>query len=114
LSREEGLSSLTKQKDLADRPVVENIMRFLWEFDEHRYDQSRVRVQLAFGILLILYMGLRPGEFTESRAHKGSNEGLHWVDVTAMLIPGHQGKRIWLAQLRIRNRKGQRNRQDKT
>ncbi|KAM0719003.1 hypothetical protein Q7P37_004908 [Cladosporium fusiforme] len=114
LSREEGLSSLTKCKDLADRPVVENILRFLWEFDEHRYDQSRVRVQLAFGILLILYMGLRPGEFTESRAHKNSNEGLHWGDVTIMLIPGPDGTRIWLAQLRIRNRKGQRNREDKT
>jgi hypothetical protein len=31
-----------------------------------------------------------------------------------MLIPGQKGKRIWLAQLRIRNRKGQRNREDKT
>lgn len=105
---------MTKSKDLADRPVVENVLRFLWEFDEHRYDQSRIRVQLAFGILLILYMGLRPGEFTESRAHKNSNEGLHWGDVTIMLIPGPDGTRIWLAQLRIRNRKGQRNREDKT
>ncbi|KAM0714188.1 hypothetical protein Q7P37_009975 [Cladosporium fusiforme] len=90
LSREEGLSSLTKCKDLADRPVVENILRFLWEFDEHRYDQSRVRVQLGS---------------PSPRAHKNSNEGLHWGDVTIMLIPGPDGTRIWLAQLRIRNRK---------
>lgn len=93
--------------------MVENILTFLWKYDEFTYDQSRQRVQLALAILITTYMGLRPGEQTESNAHVGSNEGLHWGDVTMFLIPGEQGKRIWLAQIRVRNRKGNRQREDK-
>lgn len=114
IAKREGLVSVSRKKSLADRTVVENILNFLWKYDEFKYDQSRQRVQLALAILITTYMGLRPGEQTESNAHQGSNEGLHWGDITLFVIPDEHGKRIWLAQIRVRNRKGNRQREDKT
>lgn len=60
----------------------------------------------------MLYIGLRPGEFLESNAHRRSNEGLHWGDVLFMLVPLENKQRIWRVQLRMRNRKNQRDRED--
>jgi hypothetical protein len=39
-------------------------------------------------------MGLRPGEIVESDAHQGSDEGLHYGDMTMLLIPWAIGERL--------------------
>ena len=72
-----------------------------------------MRVQVALSILIMHFVGLRPGEFVESSAHRGSNEGLHWGDVNIMMIPNREGAPLFVAQLQIRNRKGRRDREDK-
>jgi len=104
----EGLSTKEKPKALADGPVVIDILRYLWIHDEYEYPHPRMRLQLAFSILVMHFVGLRPGELVESTAHQGSNEGLLWKDVDIMMIPNREGAPLFVAQLRIRNRKGRR------
>jgi len=47
----------------------------------------------------MLYIGLRPGEFIESIAHRNSNKGLHWKDVQFVIVPDHDGQPIWRVEL---------------
>lgn len=108
---QEGLSTKARAKVIADRPVVMDIIRFLWTRDEYNYHHPRMRVQIALAILLMHYTGLRPGEYVESSSHRGTNEGLHWKDVNFRMIPDSRGMPLFVAQLQIRNRKGRRDRE---
>ncbi len=110
----EGLSTKARVKHLADRLVVRDLLTYLWTLDEYEYQHPRMRVQVGFSLLMMHYMGLRPGEFTESTAHVGSNEGLLWKDLEIRIIPDANGMPLFTAQVSIRNRKGARDREDKT
>ena len=72
----ENLSSKARQKRLAGPPMVKDILSFLWTIDEAEFPHLRIRPQIALSLLIMLYIGLRPGEFLESTAHRGSNQGL--------------------------------------
>lgn len=85
----------------------------MWRLDEAEYNHPRVRPQIALSLLLMLYIGTRPGEFVESNAHRNSNEGLHWRDVQFMMVPDRNGQPIWRVELQMRNRKHDREREDK-
>lgn len=106
------LSTKPREKWLAGPAVVSDVLRFLWELDEYEFPHPRMRPQLALS-LLILYIGLRPGEFAESKAHVGSNEGLHWGDVQFMMLPGRDQQPLWRVKITLRNRKNERGREDR-
>lgn len=108
LPENESLSTNARDEALADGPVVVHILRFLWMYDEQAVLHPRIRVQLAFSILIMHCLGLRPGERGKSKAHHGSREGLLWKDIDIEIIPGNKGAPLFAAQLRIRNRKGRR------
>lgn len=110
---EERLSTKSRPKHLADSATVIDIVRFLWERDELEFANSRMRVQLAFGIVFMLFTGVRPGELCESSAHRKSNEGLHWGDVTLMVLCDRGREPLFFAQFRIRNRKNKRGQEHK-
>jgi hypothetical protein len=113
IKRDEGLSSKARPKGLADNNVTRDVLQFIWDLDEYHYDHPRVRVQIATAILILHLIGLRPGEIVESRAHKDTNEGLHYGDMDMTLMTNESGERLWRIHFRIRNRKGQRDRDDK-
>ncbi|SMR54981.1 unnamed protein product [Zymoseptoria tritici ST99CH_1E4] len=49
----EGLSTKARKKALADLPVIEDVLDFLWQRDEFVYKHPRIRIQIATGILCI-------------------------------------------------------------
>ena len=91
---------------------MKDVLYFMWALDEFEFNHPRVRPQIALSLLLMLYIGLRPGEFVESNAHRGSNEGLHWGDVQFMMIADCNGQPLWRVELKMRNRTHDRNRED--
>jgi len=105
-----GASTKGRPKPLANIQVVKDVLYFLWACDEYVFKHSRVRVQLSFAILVMAYQGLRPGEFVESSAYRGSNEGLKYRDITLTAILSEGGIR-WVLQVTIRNRKNHRNKE---
>ncbi|SMR57364.1 unnamed protein product [Zymoseptoria tritici ST99CH_3D1] len=101
----EGLSTKARKKALADLPVIEDVLDFLWQRDEFVYKHPRIRIQIATGILCIWYMGVRTGEFTEN-ACSLPNEGLLWKDFNISLI--YDSSPTFHIQVQLRNRKGRR------
>ena len=77
MPRSEQLSTKVREKWLASPPVVKDILHFMWVLDKHEFNHPRVRLQITLSMLILLYSGLRPGEFVESSAHRCSNDGLH-------------------------------------
>lgn len=60
-------------------------------------------------ILLFLYQGLRPGEFTECSSLRGKNQGFIYGDFALMLLPQPAGcESRWVLRVTIRNRKNHR------
>lgn len=105
ITPEYGASTKGRPKPLADLRVARDVLYFLWACDENSTKHPRVRVQLSFAILLLLYQGLRPGEFVQSSAHRKSNEGLKYRDVTLTAIPCKDGNMRWALRVKIRNQK---------
>ncbi|TKA23571.1 hypothetical protein B0A54_17771 [Friedmanniomyces endolithicus] len=109
---DEGLSTKPRPKALADGPVVQDILRYLWVHDEFDYQHPRMRVQLTLAVYVLHYLGLRPGELVESSAHTGSNQGLWYKDLTVFAYPDTAGRARSVVQPTIRNRKNRRDRED--
>nr|OQO31360.1 hypothetical protein B0A51_03355 [Rachicladosporium sp. CCFEE 5018] len=109
----EKLTYKSREKSIADGRAVGDILFFLWELDEQVFRHPRVRLQLSTLMLLMRFMGSRPGELVESAAHSGLNEGLHWGDINLELLVDRDGTPCWVAHIRIRYRKGKRGQEDK-
>lgn len=75
-----------RPKPLANKPVVADLLHFLWACDEKEFSHSRVRLQISLAMLWMLFLGLRPSEFVESSAHRKSNEGVQYKDLTLLSI----------------------------
>ncbi|KAJ5055093.1 hypothetical protein J3E72DRAFT_178899, partial [Bipolaris maydis] len=106
LPRTEGLSTKAYDKPLAPLNVSKDVIRFLWVCDEYQFQHPRVRLQLAFSILMLTLMGMRPGEFIESSNWKESNEGLLYRDVK--LLRSSEADGGFMLHVQLRNRKGHR------
>ena len=103
----EGASTSGRAKPLASVEVAKHLLHFLWG--------SRIRLQLSFAILVMMYQGLRPGEFIECSSQRGLNEGFTYQDFALQAQPGSHGeKRRWVLQITVRLRKNHRgNQRDK-
>jgi hypothetical protein len=61
-------------------------------------------VQFSFWLHVTCIWGLRTGEMTESSTHRGSNEGVHYGDVTFSLV--RRGDELaYEIKIELRNRK---------
>ncbi|PPJ60936.1 hypothetical protein CBER1_08602 [Cercospora berteroae] len=104
---EKGASLKSKPRSLANRPVVLDLLHFLWARDEYHFRHPRQRLQLSLQVMLMFYLGGRPGEFVESSAYSGSNEGLLYKDLQFIIVKRGNKKRILLL-VKIRLQKGRR------
>jgi hypothetical protein len=82
-------------------------MRFIWVCDEYEYSHPRVRLHVAFSLIILVFMGSRPGEFVESGGWKNSNEGLQYGDVE-LIRRSTESYHGYVLEVRMRNRKGHR------
>ncbi|KAH7047635.1 hypothetical protein B0J12DRAFT_756324, partial [Macrophomina phaseolina] len=82
----EGATTKGAPKPMATWAVVEDLLYYLWACDEHVFKHPRMRLQLAWSIILSAYAGLRPGEFIESSRYRGTNQGLKYGDVEIFWI----------------------------
>ncbi|KAI7489735.1 hypothetical protein KC357_g2124 [Hortaea werneckii] len=113
IRQKECLSTKSRPKSLADGPVVRDVLHYLWALDEYEYSHPRMRIQTSLAILVLYYLGLRPGELVESSAHNGSNEGIWYGDLDIRMKANAEGQREFTVQLLVRNRKGRRGREDR-
>ncbi|KAF1352467.1 hypothetical protein BDV97DRAFT_282815, partial [Delphinella strobiligena] len=109
LANEFGASTKGRPKPLANMDVVQDLLHFLWACDEYTFRHPRVRVQLSFSLLILAYLGLRPGEFAVSSMNRDTNEGLKYKDVCLYLVPWSDGQTKIVMSIKIRNRKNHRN-----
>lgn len=100
-----GASTKGRPKPLADVDLDRDVLYFLWVCDEYVFEYSRLRIQLAFAVLLLVYLGLRPGDFTESSAWRKSNEDLIYKDIELSAILCKDGLVRLVLKLNIKNRK---------
>lgn len=104
------VSTKTRTKEVALWADSEEIVTFLWCCDEYVYIHPRIPIQLTWYTIVCSIWGLRPGEISESSAHRGSNEGLLYKDIRLFLCPHKQsGKLRYQLHIQLRNRKFQRN-----
>ncbi|KAF4556065.1 Hypothetical protein D9617_1g079400 [Elsinoe fawcettii] len=112
----ENASTKAKEKPLASPEVVIDVIDFLWRFDEYAFktEAPRWRLQISFALLLMLFFGLRPGEFTDNRSdnkRKDENDtlaigdGFKYGDFEPIAIAQDGGIR-WVLKVRLRLRKG--------
>ncbi|KAF2872039.1 hypothetical protein BDV95DRAFT_493419 [Massariosphaeria phaeospora] len=80
-----NVSTKAKEKSLALSRDSEEILNFLWRYDEYTFAHPRIMIQLTFWLLISSIWGLRPGEVVESSCHRLSNEGLKYKDITFSL-----------------------------
>jgi hypothetical protein len=80
----------------------------MWVCDEYQFAYLRARLQLAFSIVLMTYLGSRLGEIIESAAWKHSNEGLLYGDITLVRFQNEE-YRGFLLYVKLRNQKGHHN-----
>lgn len=86
----------------------DEIQYYVWNYSERVYLHPRTMVQFSLWLAIVTAWGVRPGELVESSSHRGSNEGIHYGDITFSLA-------IWESILRyemaiaLRNRKFCRN-----
>lgn len=111
----EGASTSGRAKPLASVELAKHLLHFLWVCDEYIFKHPRIRLQLSFAILVMMYQGLRPGEFNECSSQRGLNEGFTYQDFALQAQPGSHGeKRRWVLQITVRLRKNHRgNQRDK-
>jgi hypothetical protein len=69
-------------KPVAPLLVAKDLIQFAWACDEYQFAHPDARLQLAFSIILMTYLGNRPGKIIKSDAWKHSNEGLLYGDIT--------------------------------
>ena len=74
------LSGRKRAKLLVTSEDVENLMAYLWKHDFHDYKHERMRVQMAFALILFSATGARVGTINESTMYRDSNEAL-WYKV---------------------------------
>lgn len=110
MPRTENLSTRAYKKPIAPLAVTQDLVRFLLACDEYESPHSRIVVQLIFSLLLLTFMGSRPGEVIESVGWKDSNEGLLYGDVIVMRQDDADYTGFAL-QLCLHNRKGHRSNQ---
>ncbi|WPH01245.1 Hypothetical protein R9X50_00408200 [Acrodontium crateriforme] len=108
----EMLTTHARPKLLADGPVVRDVLHYFWVCDEYTYEHPRTRAQITFAIVVMHYLGLRPGEIVESTAHRRTNEGIHYRDLKILMFADEVGHRRFAIKLHVRNRKGRRDRDD--
>ncbi|KAL5372751.1 hypothetical protein DPSP01_013267 [Paraphaeosphaeria sporulosa] len=101
----EGLCTKTQEKPLATFEVSNDLQHFGWKCDEYEYKHPRCRSQVLFAILLLLYIGMRPGEIVESQAWLGCNDGLLYRDLSLYRQIGEEYNGLVL-HVKLRNRKG--------
>jgi hypothetical protein len=65
-------------------------------------------VQFSFWLQVTCIWGLRTGEFLESSTHRGSNEGVHYGDITFSLVR-KRNELTYEVKIQLRNRKFNRN-----
>lgn len=99
----EGASWSADPKGLANFIVVEDIINYLWTCDEHIFKHPRERLQLAFAILVLGSLGMRPGELVQSNLYPGSNDGLKYKDCS--LFVDRDGKITMLIRRRLMKKK---------
>ncbi|KEQ83187.1 hypothetical protein M438DRAFT_336521 [Aureobasidium pullulans EXF-150] len=108
----EGASTSGRAKPLASVELAKHLLHFLWVCDEYIFKHPRIRLQLSFAILVMMYQGLRPGEFIECSSQRGLNEGFTYQDFALQAQPGSHGeKRRWVLQITVRLRKNHRGNQ---
>lgn len=105
MTRYEGLSTKGRPKSLANQQTVVDILYFLWACDTQDLGHERNRVQLSLSVLIMIYLGLRPGEMVESSNYVGSNEGILYKDLTFVVTYDDSGNPVYVCMIRIRNRK---------
>lgn len=110
LTRTEGVSTKVRPKAIADAPVIQDLLSFLWQYDEKDLF-PRVRLQIATALSFLWYLGLRTGELLESRGASLKNEGVLWKDVHIYKVEV-DGVARFHAQIHVRNRKGKKGRED--
>ncbi|KAF2278993.1 uncharacterized protein EI97DRAFT_440482 [Westerdykella ornata] len=108
LVNEGKISTKARHKPVAPFAVAEDLVTFLWKADEYEFLHSRIRLQLAFLIVILALVGCRLGEVVESTAYAGSNEGLHYKDfqLGRKSTTAYTG---YFLLVRLRCRKGVRN-----
>ncbi|KAF2680670.1 hypothetical protein K458DRAFT_256458, partial [Lentithecium fluviatile CBS 122367] len=104
LGTTEGASTKKRSKPVAFYKDAEDTLSYLWRCDEYQYQHPRIRIQITWSILLEAFYGLRPGEMIESSTHRGSNEGIHYGDIT-LALTRHEGALRYQIEIRLRNRK---------
>jgi hypothetical protein len=105
---EKGASTATRHKSLAYGLDTDEIQFYVWNCSERVYLHPRTMVQFSFWLDIVTAWGLRTGEITESSSHRGSNEGVHYGDVTLSLALW-QGVMRYQIKIALRNRKFCRN-----
>ncbi|KAF2010522.1 hypothetical protein BU24DRAFT_319010, partial [Aaosphaeria arxii CBS 175.79] len=99
-----GASTAARPKSVAHAPDAENIRYYMWNCHERVYKHPRCMIQLSFWLHIAAIWGLRTGETTESSSHRGSNESIHYGDITLSLVPWNGNLRYQL-KIALRNRK---------
>ena len=82
-----------------------DVLYFLWACDTQDLGHNRNRLQLSLSILLMIFLGVRPGEFVESSNYIKSNEGLLYKDLTIVVSFDERGDPVYVCMIRLRNRK---------
>ncbi|KAF2226738.1 hypothetical protein BDZ85DRAFT_256687 [Elsinoe ampelina] len=108
LPRRKMCSTKRLAKAVAGPETAADLVVYLWAHDEDEM-HPRMRLQLSLLLLILLYNGLRPGEFMESVHYPDSNEGLLYGDFVLILVRNaHRDDLRWLLEVRLRNRKWRR------
>lgn len=109
MANTEGANWFADPKGLANSVVVDDVINYLWTCDEHIFKHPRERLQIAFAILVLGCLGLRPGELVQSNLYPGSNDGLKYKDCSLQV--DRNGKISLLLTRRLMKKK--RNEMDK-
>lgn len=99
-----GASTASRPRAVAYLEQANEILFYLWNCSEKEYQHPRMMVQFSFYLDVIANWGLRPGEIVESSSHRGSNEGIHYGDITLSLVRRDE-KLVYQVKIMLRNRK---------
>lgn len=102
-------STEMRKKTAAFYTDTEAMIYYDWRCNEVPYAHPRIGIQVTVIELILTYWGVRVGEGVESSAHRGSNEGILYRDVTLSLFRDlDSGKNLYEIKIELRNRKGKR------
>ncbi|KAF1922500.1 uncharacterized protein M421DRAFT_10501 [Didymella exigua CBS 183.55] len=104
LANTRGASTAMRPKSVAFALDADEIQYYLWNCSERVYAHPRMMVQFSFWLHVVSVWGLRTGEVTESSSHRGSNEGIHYGDITLSLV-AREGQLRYQIKITLRNRK---------